>query len=176
MHREVVSIVRSAALGSGCLSLAKTCSIGSRSGLQGGRNTRCAPVARIAARTAFRLWLPGLSMTATSPGMSVGTRNWRTQARKMVAADRPVDDARRVDAVVVQRGDEGHRRPAAERHLRPKPPAARSPARSGPMLVLARVSSRKTSRRGSTLACRAFQRTRLRATSGRSCSLASTVF
>jgi hypothetical protein len=71
------------------VSLAKTCSIGSRSGLQGGGNSRCAPAARIAARIAFRLWLPGLSMTATSPGISVGMRNWRTRARKLVAVDRP---------------------------------------------------------------------------------------
>jgi hypothetical protein len=49
---------------------------------------------------------------------------------------RSVDDARRVDAVVVQRSDEGHRCPAAERHLPPKPPAARSPAPERPHVGL----------------------------------------
>ena len=42
--------------------------------------------------------------------------------------------------------------------------------RNGPMLVLARVSSIKTSRWKSTDPCRAFQRARLRAISARSCS------
>jgi hypothetical protein len=48
--------------------------------------------------------------------------------------------------------------------------------RGGVMFILTQVSSMKTRRAGSMLAWRAFQRSRLRATSGRSCSLANTIF
>src|ERR1700734_2125082 len=48
--------------------------------------------------------------------------------------------------------------------------------RSGVIFVLIHVSSMKTRRDGSMLAWRAFQRSRLRATSGRSCSLANRLF
>ena len=41
------------------------------------------PAARMARRTAMPLWLPRLSSTTTSPGLSVGTRNCWTQARKI---------------------------------------------------------------------------------------------
>ena len=45
---QVVSAVRSAASRNRCLSLAKTCSIGFRSGLYGGRNSKWAPAFRMA--------------------------------------------------------------------------------------------------------------------------------
>ena len=54
------------------LSLASTCSVGLRSGLQGGRNNRRAPAPRVAARTASVLWLP-LSMMTMPPRLSGGT-------------------------------------------------------------------------------------------------------
>src|SRR6266851_6569195 len=58
------------------------------------------------------------------------------------------------------------------RNRRPRGPHPRS----GAMLVLVQVSSMKTRRPGSIRLWRAVHCTRLRATSGRSCSLASTVF
>ena len=57
------------------LSLAKTCSMGLRSGEYLGRNTRRAPTSRIALRTAFPLRDRRLSRMTTSPGLRVGTRN-----------------------------------------------------------------------------------------------------
>ena len=48
--------------------------------------------------------------------------------------------------------------------------------RSGAMLVLVQVSSMKTRRAGSTSRCRAAHWARRRATSGRSCSAAISVF
>ncbi len=56
MRCQVASTVRSAALRSRILSLAKTCSIGLRSGEYGGRNSSLAPAARMARRTALPLW------------------------------------------------------------------------------------------------------------------------
>ena len=55
--------------------MAKTCSMGLRSGEYLGRKTRRAPTSRIARRTAFPLWDPRLSRMTTSPGLRVGTRN-----------------------------------------------------------------------------------------------------
>ncbi len=55
--------------------MAKTCSMGLRSGEYLGRKTRRAPTSRIARRTALPLWDPRLSRMTTSPGLRVGTRN-----------------------------------------------------------------------------------------------------
>ena len=60
------------------LNLAKTCSMGLRSGEYFGKKTRRAPTLRIVRRTAFPLWEPRLSRITTSPGLSVGTRNCST--------------------------------------------------------------------------------------------------
>lgn len=82
MRCQTAAMDRSSAFRSSVLSLANTIPIGFRSGLQGGRNSRCAPALRIARRTALPLWLPRLSRT-TSPVRSVGARNCRTQARNL---------------------------------------------------------------------------------------------
>ena len=73
-----VSRVRAAALRKRCLSLAKTCSIGFRSGEYLGRKNSFAPAERMAWRTASPLWLPRLSMITTSPGLSVGASAFST--------------------------------------------------------------------------------------------------
>ena len=78
MRLHVASTERSAAFRSRSLSFAKTCSMGFRSGLQGGKNHSRAPAARIMARTAAPLWLPGLSKTTMSPGLRVGTSTCST--------------------------------------------------------------------------------------------------
>ena len=54
------------------LSLANTCPVGSRSGLQCGRSSRWVPALRVVARAASVLWLP-LSMKTMSQRLSVGT-------------------------------------------------------------------------------------------------------
>jgi hypothetical protein len=85
MPLQVSSTVRFAALRSRCLSFAKTCSIGLRSGLYAGRSVSLAPTARMASRTAFPLWLGRLSRITISPGRKVGMRHCSTQARKLLA-------------------------------------------------------------------------------------------
>jgi len=55
---QTASTVRAAALRSRCLSLAKTCSMGLRSGEYFGRKINLAPAARMSWRTALPLWLP----------------------------------------------------------------------------------------------------------------------
>ena len=86
-----------------------------------------APDARIAPRTALPRWLPRLSMMTISPGLSVGTRIWRTQARKTSLIDGTIEEARRSDPVPPKRCDEGHCLPAAEGSAPFNPAAARSP-------------------------------------------------
>lgn len=78
MVATTVSRVRAAALRKRCLSLAKTCSIGFRSGEYLGRKNSFAPAERMARRTALPLWLPRLSMITTSPGLSVGASAFST--------------------------------------------------------------------------------------------------
>ena len=72
------SYARASPFRSKVLNLANTCSIGLRSGEYFGRNTRRAPTARMARRTAFPLWEPRLSRMTTSPGLRVGVRNCPT--------------------------------------------------------------------------------------------------
>jgi len=76
-----------------------------------------APAARIAWRTAGRLWLERLSRMTTSPGARVGARNCSTQARKLAPLIGLVEYARRVDAIVTQGSDEGHRPPVTVREF-----------------------------------------------------------
>jgi len=59
-----------------CLILAKACSMGFRSGEYLGRNQSLAPACLMVWRTAFDLWLPGLSAMTLSPGLRVGSRIW----------------------------------------------------------------------------------------------------
>src|SRR6202046_1341582 len=75
---EMASYLRAPAFRSRVLNLAKTCSMGLRSGEYFGKKTRRAPTLRIVRRTAFPLWEPRLSRITTSPGFSVGTRNCST--------------------------------------------------------------------------------------------------
>src|SRR5580704_6104112 len=93
------SYVRASAFRSKVLNLAKTCSIGLRSGEYLGRNTRRAPTSRIARRMAFALWEPRLSrMTgARLEGRNEELFNIGAEA---FAVDGPVEQAGRVDAVV----------------------------------------------------------------------------
>src|ERR1700704_444346 len=69
-----VSNVRRPALRKRCFNLAKTCSIGLRSGEYLGRKNSLAPTDRIARRMAFPLWLPRLSMITRSPGALIWNR------------------------------------------------------------------------------------------------------
>src|ERR1700733_3907593 len=120
------SYVRASAFRSKVLNLAKTCSIGLRSGEYLGRNTRRAPTSRIARRMAFALWEPRLSRMTTSPeGRNEELFNIGAEA---FTVDGPVEQAGRVDAVVAQGGKESRGLPAALRNLVDEPLAFRRPA------------------------------------------------
>ena len=112
MAAQTASTVRAAAFRSRCLSLAKTCSIGFRSGEYFGRKNSLAPAERMSWRTALLLWLPRLSRTTISPG-------------------RRVDGPRRIDPVMAQGRQEGHGFPAAVRNLGAESVPARSPSPQG---------------------------------------------
>src|SRR5580700_3777355 len=149
MAATTVSRVRAAALRKRCLSLAKTCSIGFRSGEYLGRKNSFAPAERMAWRTASPLWLPRLSMITRSPGLSVGASAFAT---KVMVCQWPWGTF-------------------ATKRL----PFGAQP-RSGSMLVFVPVSSMNTRRLGSIRLWRFVHWARRRATSGRSRSLATTVF
>ncbi len=110
ISRQVVSIVRGSALRSRVLSLAKTCSIGLRSG------------DGLAFVTAQIVHDDDIS------GGEGGNQELLDVGPETDAVDRPVDDAGRLDPVAAQGGQEGQRVPAAVRHLgnqaRPTPRAS----------------------------------------------------
>src|SRR4029077_8337517 len=69
---------------------------------------------------------------------------------EQLAVDRTVDDPRRVDPVVAQGSEEGHRLPMPIRRLGLEPLTPPAPfAKGRHVIVLAQVSSRKTIRLGS---------------------------
>ena len=74
MAASRASTVLAAALRRSALILAKTCSIGLKSGEYGGRNMRLAPARSIAARAPLTLWAGRLSRMTISPGARVGAR------------------------------------------------------------------------------------------------------
>src|SRR5271163_3518091 len=88
------------------LNLAKTCSMGLRSGEYFGRNTRRAPTSRIAFRTAFPLWGPRLSRITDVAWLQRRRKDLFDIGVEALAVDGPVDQAGRVDAVVGQGGEE----------------------------------------------------------------------
>src|SRR4051812_45772544 len=127
-------------------------------------------------RTASPLWAGRLSMTTMSPGLSVGTRHCRRYSRKIA---RVIARSMTKGAVMPSwrspaRKVRTFQCPHGTRPTRRAPRLARP--RSRAMLVVVPVSSRKTSRAGSRSGCAAIHRARAAATSGRSCSLACTIF
>ena len=110
-----------------------------------------------------------------------GLERWHQQlldiGTEAFAVDRPVDDAGRHDLVVPECRKECHRPPMAMRNLSPERDAPSPPAMGvRVMLVFAQVSSMKTRRAGSIFDWCLLHQTRWRAISGRSCSVANTVF
>ena len=128
MASQTVSTLRFAAFRSQCLSLAKSCSIGLRSGEYFGRKKSLAPACSDRAAHGLALVAPRLSMTTMSPGWSVGDENLLDIEEEPLAVDRPVDEPGRVDAVMAQRGQEGHGLPVAIGHFGLDPLSDRRPA------------------------------------------------
>src|SRR6185503_5377904 len=127
-------------------------------------------------RTASPLCAGRLSITTMSPGARVGTRHCRRYSRKIA---RVIARSMTKGAVMPSwrspaRKVRTFQCPQGTRPTRRAPRLARP--RSRAMLVVVPVSSRKTSRAGSRSGCAAIQAARAAATSGRSCSLACTIF
>jgi len=115
-------------------------------------------------------------MTTISPERSIGARNFSTKPQNTsvlvapsvtIAVATPSQRIAEIIVVVLQWP------PGTESNSR-FPPRARPYCRD--MFVLAPLSSKKTKRSGSILRIRLFQRARCFFTSGRSCSLAFSVF
>ncbi len=135
-----------------CLSLEKSISIGFRSGLYGGSNTTRAPADSIASRALSVLWLPRLSITTKSPGCSAGDRNDSQNPVKQTPSIGPSSTmaARVPSRAIACTSVLVSQRPAGTGST------SRSPANAQPRrrvkFVFRPVSSRNTSRSGSTLA------------------------
>ena len=117
MAWETASSVRGAALRTKALSLAKTCSIGLRSGEYFGRNRRRAPAAVIAFRTAFPFVGAEIVEHDNIVGLEGRDEELLDLGEKPLAVDRAVEHAGRVDAIVAQRSQEGRGLPVAVRDL-----------------------------------------------------------
>lgn len=97
--------------------------------------------------------------------------------QEALVIDRPVEHQRRIDAVMAQGREEGRRLPVAVRDFREQLLASGRPAAQACHVGLRPGFIDKHQPRGIDVAwCAAFQRRRLRATSGRSCSVANSVF
>jgi hypothetical protein len=116
MAEQTASAVRALAFRSRCLSLAKTCSIGLRSGEYFGRKMRCAPALRMAERN-FAL----VAAEIVHDDDVAGTKRWDENRfdveEKALAIDGTIDEPGRLDTVMAERRKEGHRIPVTIRRL-----------------------------------------------------------
>ena len=112
-----VSIVRAAALRKRCLSFAKTCSIGFRSGEYFG--SLADSFAFVAAEIVHN------DEIARPQG---GRRNLLDILLERCGVDRTIEEPRRLDAIAAKRGDEGRGFPMAVRNLGDKARAKRRPS------------------------------------------------
>ena len=128
MAAQTASTVRAAALRSRCLSLAKTCSIGFRSGEYFGRQEQLG--AGRADELAYDLAPVAAEIVHDDDvaGPQRGQQNLLDIGGEAFAVDRAFEQPGRGDPVVAQRGQEGHGPPAAVRDLGDQAAAARRPA------------------------------------------------
>ena len=128
MASETASSVRGAAFRTKPLSLAKTCSIGLRSGEYLGRNRRRAPAALIGVSHGFAFVGAQIVEHDDVVGLEGRDQELLDIGEKALAVDRAVEHAGRLDAVVAQRGEEGRGLPVAVRDLGDERSSARRPA------------------------------------------------
>jgi hypothetical protein len=117
---QTASGVRAAALRSRCLSLAKTCSIGLRSGEDELGADRADGAAHDLALVTAEI---------VHDDDIAGLQGWEQHPLDIepeaLAVDRPLDQPGRLDAIMAQGGQEGHGLPAAVWHLGSEPRASR---------------------------------------------------
>src|ERR1700738_2108555 len=128
MASQTASVVRFAALRRQCLSFAKNCSMGFRSGEYFGRKKSRAPAARVARRTALLLCEPKIVHDDDVAWPQRRDKNLFDIEQETLAVDRPVDEPWSCDASVAQWGQEGQGLPVAMTQLGFEPLAARRPA------------------------------------------------
>ncbi|KYK45209.1 hypothetical protein A1D31_35645 [Bradyrhizobium liaoningense] len=124
---QTASTVRGAALRSRCLSLAKTCSIGFRSGEYFGRKKSLAPTADELANCLAPVAAEVIQDDDIA-GWKDGQKHLLDIGAKAHAVDRPLDEPWRIDPVMAQSRQEGHGLPPAVGNLRVKSVAARRPS------------------------------------------------
>src|ERR1700678_1970723 len=122
------SYVRASAFRSKVLNLAKTCSIGLRSGEYLGQKHEARP--DVSDRSSYGLCLVGAEVVEDDDVARLEGRNEElfNIGAEAFAVDGPVEQAGRVDAVVAQGGKESRGLPAAMRNLVDEPLAFRRPA------------------------------------------------
>src|SRR4051794_4108891 len=128
MALDTASTERRAAFGSQCFSLAKSCSIGFRSGEYFGREEQ--PGTHRAYETADCLAAMAAEVVDDDDVVGVQRRQQHLLdiEPEPFAVDRPIDQPWRIDTIDPQRGEEGHRLPAPMWHFGLQPLAARRPA------------------------------------------------
>ena len=124
----MASMLRPAAFRSHVLSLAKSCSIGFRSGEYFGRKKSLAPAARMAARIALPLWGAEIVHDDDVARLQRRHQDLFDIEPEALAVDRPVQEPRCDDAVVAQRCQDGQGPPVTVRPLAMQPLADRCPA------------------------------------------------
>jgi hypothetical protein len=119
-----------------CLSLAKSCSIGLRSGEYLGRKSSLAPVWRMARRIALALCAEIIHDHQIALEQA-GREHLSDIGEKALAVDRTIEQPGRLDPVAARRGQEGQRVPMSERQvLAPRRPATqRRHIGFGPCLI-----------------------------------------
>ena len=100
MAAETASTVRGASWRSRCLSLAKTCSMGLRSGEYLGRNRSRAPAWRMACRHGLGLVRAEVVHDDDVAGLEGWDQHVLHIDAEALAVDRPVDEPGRIDSVV----------------------------------------------------------------------------
>jgi hypothetical protein len=128
MRLHVASRERSAAFRRRCLSFAKTCSMGLRSGLLGWQEDEAG--AGGPDRGADRLAFVAAQIVENDdvPWLEGGDEDLVDIGGEAGSVDRPVEDAGRVDAVAAQGRQERERLPMPVRDLGGESPSARAPA------------------------------------------------
>ena len=128
MAAQMASTVRAAAFRSRCLSLAKTCSMGFRSGEYFGRKKSLAPAARMSCAHGLALVAAEIVHDDDVAWAQRGDEDLLDIGSKALAVDRPLEKPWRVDPVMAQGGQEGRGLPAAVRDLGDERSAARRPS------------------------------------------------